>query len=124
METNELESKILPDESIFFSKKEINVDDIPKGKWHDHHTKRVKGNRQYIWDHYKTHPCVVCGENDPIVLEFNHINLSTKKADVSSLIKRTRKQLVEEIEKCEVLCSNCHRRHTAKQQNWYSNVVK
>jgi hypothetical protein len=52
-----------------------------------------------------------------IVLEFDH--LSNKTYNVSSLIiGRSISTIEREIEKCQVLCSNCHRRKTAIEQNW------
>ena len=61
------------------------------------------------------HPCIDCGESNPIVLEFDHIK-GTKEANVSQLIwsagaRPTRFQ--REIAKCVVRCVNCHRRKTA-----------
>ena len=52
--------------------------------------------------------CKECGERDPRCLDFHHI--SDKKYCVSSLINHSRKVLLQEISKCEVLCANCHRK--------------
>ena len=30
--------------------------------------------------------------------------------------------ILKEIEKCEIRCSNCHRKKTAKDFNWYHNI--
>lgn len=56
-----------------------------------------------------------CGETDPIVLEFDHIN-NDKLDNVCALATSAvaLERLKNEIEKCEVVCSNCHRRRTAK----------
>src|SRR5207248_6881904 len=71
-------------------------------------------NRLLVWNYVRTHPCVACGESNPVVLEFDH--LADKYRDIVWLVPAscTSKILVE-IQKCRVLCANCHRRHTAVQ---------
>jgi hypothetical protein len=62
-----------------------------------------------------SHPCVDCGEADPIVLEFDHVR-DTKVNGISDLVYRNANLAViqAEIDKCEVRCANCHRRVTVK----------
>lgn len=81
-------------------------------------------NRQYVWDYYKTHACIDCGEDDPIVLEFDHVR-GEKTAGVSQLVHACRsiKVIDAEIAKCDVVCSNCHRRRTAASQGWHSGLA-
>lgn len=68
------------------------------------------------------HPCVDCGESDPVVLEFDHVrgekchNIGHMLADGKSWTR-----ISGEIEKCEVRCANCHKRVTAKTFGWYKN---
>jgi hypothetical protein len=52
--------------------------------------------------------CADCGCNDNRVLEFDH--LRDKKNDINVLINRcvSLDTLKSEIEKCEVVCRNCH----------------
>ena len=52
--------------------------------------------------------CRDCRENDHRVLDFHHIEKKLfwlRDADIYSW-----KEILEEIKKCEVLCSNCHRK--------------
>jgi len=78
---------------------------------------RVK-MREFLISYLESHPCVHCGESDIVVLEFDH--LSNKINNVSTFMKNAAiKKLKAEIPKCQVLCANCHRRKTAKDQNWY-----
>lgn len=57
-------------------------------------------------------PCTDCGGRYPHwVMDFDH--LRDKKFNVSRLIRYgSRQRLIAEIEKCEVVCSNCHRTRT------------
>lgn len=80
-------------------------------------------NRQYVWDYLKEHPCVDCGEPNPVVLEFDHRNPEEKETNVSNLISRySFKRLLAEIEKCDVRCANCHRKKTAIDRKYYKDV--
>lgn len=72
-----------------------------------------------IWKYLQFHPCVDCGETDPIVLEFDHVR-GKKEYNVSELPNSPNLELLfKEIKKCDVRCSNCHKRKTAKQFKYY-----
>jgi hypothetical protein len=75
----------------------------------------------YILEYLLSHPCIDCGETDPIVLEFDHVS-GIKKEAISTLKRNGLKSIIEEIQKCEVRCANCHRRKTAKQFGWKNKV--
>ena len=67
---------------------------------------------EYLIEYFKSHPCVDCGETDPVVLEFDH--LGKKSFTVADGMKdKSWTAVLREIEKCEVVCVNCHRRRTA-----------
>ena len=67
--------------------------------------------------------CNVCGEDTPVCLEFNHINREDKKYQISSMCKMgvSQEQFIKEVQKCEILCCNCHRIRTAKQLGWFTS---
>jgi hypothetical protein len=70
---------------------------------------------RYLLDYFVVHPCVDCGERDPVVLEFDH--LRDKRFAISSQLHgRNWQTILDEIEKCEVVCANCHRRRTARRR--------
>lgn len=81
--------------------------------------KRIRKKiRQYIIDYLRSHPCTDCGEDDIVVLEFDH--QQDKRYNITELLRNTSFQkLKKEIDKCEVRCANCHRRKTAKDFKWY-----
>lgn len=53
--------------------------------------------------------CTVCGNSDVTVMEFHHV--MEKNIGVSYLIRGDRRwsKIEEEIKKCVLMCSNCHR---------------
>lgn len=76
-----------------------------KKRWRD----RERAWRTVLIDSLKE-PCVVCGEDDPIVLQFHHIDPSDKKFDVNELkrVFASEEVIREEIAKCACLCANDH----------------
>jgi hypothetical protein len=70
--------------------------------------------RALVREHLAAHPCVDCGEDDLLVLEFDH-HRADKEENVSRLVSAgaLRERLEREIARCEVVCVNCHRRRTA-----------
>jgi hypothetical protein len=75
---------------------------------------------QRLCEYLLAHPCVDCGEADPIVLEFDHVDRATKLQTVGFLAGRGYPWTTVEVEltKCDVRCANCHRRRTAAQFDW------
>lgn len=68
---------------------------------------------EFLIGYLREHPCVDCGETDPVVLEFDH--LRDKSFAISEGFRdRTWQSVLDEIAKCEVVCANCHRRRTAR----------
>jgi len=82
--------------------------------WHrDKNGRLRKRNRSYIYQYLFKHPCIDCGESDPITLEFDHVR-GDKVASVKDMMKKSVSiaTLQAEIDKCEVRCANCHKRKT------------
>ena len=70
-----------------------------------------------VINHLKSSVCVDCGENDILVLDFDHIDPHTKEFSISRLVLRgtSTQRLKKEMAKCEIRCANCHRKRTAIQ---------
>ena len=77
--------------------------------------KRIVGKQRvaYLMEFLSAHPCVDCGEGDPIVLEFDHVG--DKAFTIGEGLRdRNWESVLAEIAKCDVVCANCHRRRTAR----------
>ena len=76
-------------------------------------TAEKKKQQRIDWDTFKrTLKCAKCGFSHPAALDFHHTDPTKKDAIVSKFSKDGQyKRAMEEIEKCVVLCSNCHRIH-------------
>jgi hypothetical protein len=74
--------------------------------------RRRKANQAFI-NRIKTFfGCTICGYNKhAVALDFDHIDPSTKKRGNYSAVNSSwsRKMIKEEVRKCRILCSNCHR---------------
>ena len=62
-------------------------------------------------------PCCDCGISYPYyVMDYDHVR-GKKVNNVSHLISRGMKAVKDEIKKCELVCSNCHRIRTYKRKS-------
>lgn len=71
---------------------------------------RVERLRQWAYEYKRTRGCQRCSETDPVCLQFHHV--SEKHAGVSEMITNGEPEsdIRAEVEKCVVLCANCHRK--------------
>lgn len=54
--------------------------------------------------------CQECKQtHHPAVYEFHHINPTTKDRDPSKMLSLSLQRLTDELNKCLLLCANCHR---------------
>jgi hypothetical protein len=68
----------------------------------------------YILEVKKKGKCVDCGNTDYRVLDFDHLPGNQKDDNVSVMWARNLsiKRIQQEIDKCELVCANCHRIRT------------
>ena len=73
--------------------------------------------RNKLLDFLSTKSCVICGEKDFRVLDFDHTNRKKKFKSVADMRSGhySWRSVYAEIRKCKIRCANCHRRRTYKQ---------
>jgi len=77
-----------------------------------------------LLEYLKKHPCIDCGETDPIVLEFDH--RGDKLGNISQFVAwgKPKQVVLDEVAKCDVRCANCHKRKTARDFGWYKALTQ
>ena len=72
-------------------------------------------------DTFKDVPCMDCGKKyPPYVIDFDHLPQYEKYFPIGVLVNKrlSKETILEEIKKCEVVCSNCHRERTRSRGQW------
>lgn len=79
-----------------------------KYNWDRQQRKREEA-RAFVEEYKRNHPCMDCGITDTMVLSFDHVR-GKKKMDISQMVNQgySLEAIQAEIEKCEVVCLNCH----------------
>jgi hypothetical protein len=82
----------------------------------EYYSKKARKQDKELLDWYKKYKmglaCEKCGENHPACIDFHHRDSSKKDIEVANAIRKSwcKDRILREIAKCDVLCSNCHRK--------------
>ena len=73
-----------------------------------------KGIERKIWAiGYKGGKCIDCHTQYPnkpyVIFDFHHLNPDEKEMQWEKIRLASEKRMIEELDKCVLLCSNCHR---------------
>jgi hypothetical protein len=67
--------------------------------------------KEYADNIKRENGCRCCDETEVVCLDFHHKDSEEKEHQISYLVlAKSMKKLIEEIKKCDVVCSNCHRK--------------
>ena len=84
---------------------------MPYNRERDRVKNREKRNekKRLLAEHFGNR-CLDCGGVfPPCVYDYHHRNPSQKKFELGTRLWKSMEELIEEGEKCDILCSNCHR---------------
>lgn len=82
---------------------------------------RDKRKKCQEWVRQFRDKCKNCGETHPACLDFHHVG--DKEEGIAHMIQtrniseKLKQKILKEIKKCEVLCSNCHRKLHWEERN-------
>lgn len=93
------------------------------GPYRERAKARKEDIKRLYFEFLSTRSCVDCGEDDPVLLEPDHVR-GQKSANVSVLLREGRSwaAVQAELEKCDVRCVTCHRKKTARDQGWRKSI--
>ena len=80
------------------------------------YAQRAVRYRQMVdwYDTLRSGPCTDCGYTyPPECMDFDHVR-GRKRFSLSHRLSRSKKTILREMEKCELVCSNCHRVRTRR----------
>lgn len=68
--------------------------------------------KKHIWSIKEKSICKECGEDHPATLDFHHKDPNEKEITANAMIKMkwSIDNINRELAKCDILCSNCHRK--------------
>jgi len=89
----------------------------------EYYSDRNKKYREKIdneWNEFKNGlKCCRCGESHIACIVFHHKDPCEKEYTIANKSKRYRLEYIKkELEKCEILCANCHRK-----EHWENNAM-
>lgn len=91
---------------VYQTKKSERTDPLVKAQRAKQSAQTRDRNRKYIYDFLSQNVCADCGISNMIVLEFDHVRGKTRQ--ISNALHLSLVKLQEEIDKCDIVCRNCH----------------
>ena len=78
-----------------------------------------RGRVQWLRSLKVGRPCTDCGNVfPPEAMQWDHLPGMDKRGDVSTLTGLSMRQILDEIAKCDLVCTNCHILRTAARAGW------
>ena len=74
---------------------------------------RLRRNLHSIREYKRKRGCKECGFSHPAALQFHHRDASEKEFNIGDATRLgwSLTRIMKEIEKCDILCANCHAIH-------------
>lgn len=69
---------------------------------------REQEMRQRVQEYKQSRSCLFCPERTPICLDFHHLDPTQKDFSLAHTALRSWDTIEAEIEKCVLVCKNCH----------------
>lgn len=96
-----------------------------RAQYLDRNRRQRRRLKDYIAEQ-KAKPCMDCGRPyPPYVMDFDHREPSKKEFEIARLfLTHSLKIIDRELAKCDVVCANCHRERTHRQELLRAGVAQ
>jgi len=74
----------------------------------EYEQRRYRNFMHWLYQLKMASQCMRCGEKDPMCLDFHHRDPKLKVDSVATMSGRSREVVQAELDKCDILCANCH----------------
>jgi hypothetical protein len=79
---------------------------------------KYKADKKKFAVEYKGGKCEICGYDKSYkAMDFHHTNPTEKDRHISRMMDWSRERIKKELDKCILLCANCHREEHEKIEN-------
>jgi hypothetical protein len=111
-QNGKLQSRCKPCQSVCSKKHYLSNKDDYRKRARKNNTLYRKRNRQFVSQYKAEKGCHFCKENTPVCLDFHHLDQNEKEINISVMSRGANSidSIIKEIDKCLVICSNCHRK--------------
>jgi hypothetical protein len=82
-----------------------------------HAVDKVQTRKKALWTWFNEYKNTLnwvcaCGETDVVCMDFHHRDPNSKRTNIGWMVNSgySKESILAEIEKCDKLCSNCHRK--------------
>ena len=79
--------------------------------------------RKYIIDILQLSHCMDCKNSDWRILQFDHRDREEKSFNISDSLSYSIETIQSEIDKCDIVCANCHTLRTIEQLGYYKFLI-
>ncbi len=88
-----------------------------KQRYLENKNRRIEENKAWYKEYKSKLSCSECGFNNPKALQFHHTD-DNKEGNIGEMIHNGNSidKVITEINKCVVLCANCHMVHHANER--------
>jgi hypothetical protein len=83
----------------------------------------IQTKREYLQKLKESTPCLDCNQKYPYyVMDFDHRDRKKKNFNLGYAYEKSWQKIKDEVDKCDLICANCHRIRTYRNNTAHSSI--